>query len=164
MLSAPLNWPPQSFEEWSAERDKDCRLSNFFIVRWFQKWNRESTYRWNYLFPIEEELTRQIMQRPPGDAISLSSTERELLELFATAFKVDRGTPSMPPIHIDDQLELLLWADDDLTLLQFKLMIEDRFHIRISQDPIRNVVIRPGATVEDLLKSFASIIGARKRG
>ncbi len=158
MLTAPLNWPPQSFEEWSAERDKQGRLSNFFIARWFQEWNRRSNYRWNFLFPIEEELTRQILQRAPANTSSLSIAEREILRLFAIAFKEERATPSMPPIYIDDQLSLLLWGIDEMTLLRFKIKFEDRFRIRIDPDEMWKEVTRPRATVDDLLKFLVSKI------
>lgn len=162
MLSVPLNWPPKSFSEWSAERDTQSHLSSFSIIRWLQKWNRWSIYRYRVVFPVEQELTRQILERPSVDMSLLAPRERDILQLFAVAFKQARATPSMPPIYLDDQLELLLWELDEMTLLTFKITCEKRFGIRINQDAMWKQFTRPGATVNDLLKFFVSIVDSKQ--
>jgi len=157
MLSAPQGWPPPAYQAEPLPQSLLFRipcLGRFF--RCLYRWGRVATYRAEVLFPLEQELTNSIINRPAADLTSLSLTERRILSLLASAFRDSRGVGEIPPIHLDDQLELLCWASDDVTVVQFKLLFQREFKLHLVQEEMWDVVSANGAVVLDLVQFCSS--------
>lgn len=158
MLVPPSLWPPPDYETWVTEYQARFSLSRFTIVRWFQQWCRTNEFRYGCLTSIENELIVQIVNRPPPDMAHLTSVQRKILQILANAVKDEKGIPTVPPIYLDDPLGLLMWGVDDLTPLIFKLEFQRRFRVRVDSDRMWEEIIRPGATVGDLLVFLLSVL------
>ena len=97
MLSPPQHWPPEQWKPKANPHSLLFRIPLFgSLFRSVYEWRGRSEYRFGMLFPIEQELTRSVVERPPADLTLLSGCEREILQLLAIAFKESRGVTGLP--------------------------------------------------------------------
>ena len=134
-LQLPSNWPPPPFPEPSSRELWWWRIPVIgWFVAYFMYLCRISEHRKRSLFPLEEEIVRQLSSRPSFQWYPPGSDEAEIVSALAEAVAHEKGI-ELPSIHPDDPTELLLWgAYDDLTPLVFRMKIRKRLTVEFPND------------------------------